>query len=210
VRLRGGDLVRASSVVLATSARDAARLVNGGEHPALRRIVDGLVPVKTACLDVALSRLPSPGNPVVQDLDGPRFTSAHSVYTPRVAPEGAALVVAFKQLDPRRPGDSAEDERDLEGLLDAAQPGWRGVLVRRQYLPRIESVGALPTAKGGGFAGRPGSRVPGIEGLYLAGDWVGPEGFLADASAASARRAAALVLEDGAAAWDRVAAGSVR
>jgi hypothetical protein len=34
--------------------------------------------------------------------------------------------------------------------------------------------------------------VPGIAGLYLAGDWVGPEGFLADASTASARAAAAL------------------
>jgi phytoene dehydrogenase-like protein len=114
------------------------------------------------------------------------------------------------QLDPRRPGDPAEDERDLEDLLDAAQPGWRDVLVRRQYLPRIESVGALPTAAGGGFAGRPGPKVPGIEGLYLAGDWVGSEGFLADASMASARRAAGLALEDGAATRGRVVAGSAR
>jgi hypothetical protein len=70
------------------------------------------------------------------------------------------------------------------------------VLVRRQYLPRIESVGALPTAESGGFAGRPGARVPGIDHLYVAGDWVGPEGFLADASLASARRAAWHALDD--------------
>jgi hypothetical protein len=31
----------------------------------------------------------------------------------------------------------------------------------------------------------------------MAADWVGPEGFLVDASMASARRAAELVLEDG-------------
>jgi len=60
-------------------------------------------------------------------------------------------------------------------------------------------VGTLPIAKSGGFAGRPGPRVPGIEDLYLAGDWVGPEGFLVDASLASARRAAWLALEDRAA-----------
>jgi len=95
-------------------------------------------------------------------------------------------------------------------MLDAAQPGWRDVLVDRQYLPRIEAVGALPTAAGGGFAGRPGPRVPGLENLYLAGDWVGPEGFLADASAASARSAARLVLEDDLPARRGVAAGSVR
>src|SRR5215217_4388339 len=42
VRLRDGSSVRAAAIVLATEARDAARLVDEEEHPALRRIVDGL------------------------------------------------------------------------------------------------------------------------------------------------------------------------
>ena len=209
VRLRDGSVVRASAVVLATGPRDASKLVGGGEHSALPRVVDRLIPGRVACLDVALVRLPSPDIPVVQDLGGPRFMTAQSLYS-RVAPEGAALVYTFKQLDPRRPGDPREDERDLEDLLDAAQPGWREVLVNRQYLPRIEAVGALPTAESGGFAGRPGPRVPGLEDLYLAGDWVGPEGFLVDASVASARRAAQSVLEDDPSARREVAASSVR
>ncbi|MDQ3791525.1 MAG: FAD-dependent oxidoreductase [Actinomycetota bacterium] len=209
VWLRDGSLVRASAVVVATGSRDAAKLVDGGEHPAMRRILDGLTPARIACLDVALERLPVPDRPVVQDLDGPRFMSAQSVYS-RVAPEGAALVIAFKQLDPRYPGDPREDERDLEDLLDAAQPGWRGALVKRQYLPRIEAVGALPTAREGGFAVRPGPRVSGLDNLYLAGDWIGPEGFLVDASVASARRAAQLIPEDGRPSREKVAAGSVR
>jgi phytoene dehydrogenase-like protein len=196
VRLHDGSVVRASAVVVATSPRDAAKLVDGGENPAMGQIVEGLIPARIACLDVALNRLPVPGRPIVQDLDGPRFMSAQSVYS-RVAPEGAALIISFKQLDPRYPGDPREDERDLEELLDAAQPGWRGALVKRQYLPRIEAVGALPTAREGGFAGRPGSRVMGLHNIYMAADWVGPEGFLVDASMASARRAAELVLEDG-------------
>jgi phytoene dehydrogenase-like protein len=208
VRLRDGSVVRASAVVVATSPRDAAKLVDGGEHPAMRQIVEGLIPARIACLDVALNRLPVPGRPIVQDLDGPRFMSAQSVYS-RVAPEGAALIISFKQLDPRHPGDPREDERDLEDLLDAAQPGWRDALVKRQYLPRIEAVGTLPTAREGGFAGRPGPRVPGLDNLYLAADWVGPEGFLVDASMASARRAAELVLEDGWLSRVKVAAGSV-
>jgi hypothetical protein len=208
VRLRAGSLVQASAVVLATGPRDAAKLVDRGAHTALRRVVDGLVSGRVACLDVALSRLPFPDHPVVQDLDGPRFMTAQSLYS-RVAPEGGALVYTFKQLDPRRRGDPREDERDLEDLLDAAQPGWRDALVRRQYLPRIEAVGALPTASSGGFAGRPDTEVPGVDNLYLAGDWVGPEGFLVDASMASARRAAELVLEDGWRPRAKVAAGSV-
>ena len=208
VRLRDGSLVRASAVVVASSPRDAAKLVDGGEHPAMCRIVEGLIPARIACLDVALERLPVPDRPVVQDLDGPRFMSAQSVYS-RVAPEGAALIISFKQLDPRYPGDPHEDERDLEDLLDAAQPGWRGALVRRQYLPRIEAVGALPDAREGGFAGRPGPRVPGLDNLYLAGDWVGSEGFLVDASMASAHRAAELVMEDGWPSRRKVATSSV-
>ena len=209
VRLRDGSSVRAAAVVLATGARDAARLVDEEEHPALPRIVDGLVPARIACLDVALSRLPVAERPVVQDLDRPRFTSAQSVYA-RVAPEGAALVIAFKQLDPRHPGDPREDERDLEDLLDATQPGWRDVLVKRQFMPRIEAAGALLTVKDGGFAGRPGPEVPGIANLYLAGDWVGPEGFLVDASIASAHRAAQMVSQYVTSSQGKAVAGSVR
>ena len=208
IRLRDGSQVRASAVVLATGPRDASKLVAGGEHPALRRVVDELIPARVACLDVALTSLPSPGVPVVQDLDGPRFMTAQSLYS-RVAPEGAALVYTFKQLDPRHPGDPRKDERDLEDLLDVAQPGWREVLVDRQYLPRIEAVGALPTASMRGFAGRPGPRVPGLDNLYLAGDWVGPEGFLVDACAASARSAMRLVLDDDPSARREMAAGIV-
>jgi len=208
VRLRDGSVVRASAVVVATSPRDAAKLVDGGDHPAMRQIVEGLIPARIACLDVALNRLPVPGRPIVQDLDGPRFMSAQSVYS-RVAPEGAALIISFKQLDPRHPGDPREDERDLEDLLDAAQPGWRDALIKRQYLPRIEAVGTLPTAREGGFAGRPDPRVTGLDNLYLTGDWVGPEGFLVDASMASAHRAAELVLEDGWPSRRKVATSSV-
>jgi hypothetical protein len=52
------------------------------------------------------------------------------------------------------------------------------------------------TARGGGLAGRPGPAVQGAAGLYVAGDWVGADGMLVDASFASARRAAELCLRD--------------
>ena len=64
----------------------------------------------------------------------------------------------------------------------------------RSFLPRIAAVGTLPLASSGGLAGRPAAGVSGVGGVYLAGDWVGPEGFLADTSLASARQAARLAL----------------
>jgi hypothetical protein len=43
-----------------------------------------------------------------------------------------------------------------------------------------------------GLAGRPAVAVPGSPGLYLAGDWVGPSGWLSDAARASGQRAGLL------------------
>ncbi|EFH82611.1 phytoene desaturase family protein [Ktedonobacter racemifer] len=191
VRLSNESMLAASSVVLATSPQEAVKLIDNGAYSPLRTIVDSLVPARVACLDVALSCLPDPRYPVVQDLDHPRFMSAQSVYT-RVSPEDGALISTFKQLDPLHLTDQKQDERDLEDLLDTAQPGWRNVLVKRSFLPRIEAVGMLPTASGGGYAGRPGPEVPGIAHLYLAGDWIGT-GFLADPCMESARQVARLI-----------------
>jgi phytoene dehydrogenase-like protein len=160
----------------------------------LQDAIKSLIPAQVACLDVALRHLPAPEHPVVQDLDRPLFFSTQSQFAD-IAPAGGALLHAFKQLDPRRPGDPRDDERDLEGLIDAAQPGWREVVVRRVFLPRIAAVGMLPTAQGGGFAGRPDVTAAGVPGLYLAGDWIGAEGFLADACFASGRRAARIAID---------------
>jgi phytoene dehydrogenase-like protein len=194
VRLRDESMLAASSVVLATNPADAAKLVDSGTYAPLRAIVDPLIPARVACLDVALRRLPEPRYPVVQDLDHPRFLSAQSFYT-RITPEGGALISTFKQLDPLHLSNPEQDECELEDLLDAAQPGWRDVLVKRVFLPHIEAIGMLPTASGGGYADRPGPKVPGIANLYLAGDWIG-EGFLSDPSMGSARQVAQLILQD--------------
>jgi phytoene dehydrogenase-like protein len=194
VRLRDDRIINASAIIMATPPQDAVKLLDDGAYQPLRQIVDRLVPAQLACLDVALSRLPNARHPVVQDMEHPRFITAQSVYS-RVAPTGGALIHAFKQLDPTQPTDPREDERELEDLLDTVQPGWRDVLVKRIYLPRIEAISALPTAVGGGYAGRPGPRVPGLANLYLAGDWIG-DGFLADASMGRAHQAAQLVLQE--------------
>jgi phytoene dehydrogenase-like protein len=195
VHLRDGSFVQASAVIIAATPQDVTKLVDDGNNPALRRIVDTIIPVQIACLDVALNSLPRSCYPVVQHLERPMFLSTQSLYA-RIAPQGGALIHTFKQLDPAHPTDPHEDERELEGMLDIVQPGWRDALVKRIFLPRIEAVGALPTVSSGGFAGRPGVSASGIANLYLAGDWIGDEGYLVDASMASARQAARLVLQN--------------
>jgi len=74
-------------------------------------------------------------------------------------------------------------------LADAVQPGWRTTLVFRRFAPEMVVSHALPTP-----AGRPGIDAAGIESLYLAGDWVGVRGMLADAALSSAEEAAERIL----------------
>ena len=64
----------------------------------------------------------------------------------------------------------------------------------RRYLPRMAVTHAIPTAAGGGFRSRPAVDAIGVNGLYLAGDWVGSDGTLANAAVASASRAAERIL----------------
>ena len=62
-------------------------------------------------------------------------------------------------------------------------------MVTDRFLHRMIVAHALPRP-GAGLAGRPPVEVPGLRGVFVAGDWVGPVGMLADASLASAEAAA--------------------
>ena len=67
---------------------------------------------------------------------------------------------------------------------------WRATV---SVLKRTVSNARVDAARGG-LAGRPDVRVPEVSGLYVVGDWVGPEGLLSDASLSSAARAADAIL----------------
>jgi phytoene dehydrogenase-like protein len=195
VRLEDGNVLPAAAVVLACGPGAASQLIDGDTNPQRRRRFESIVPAEVACLDLALNQLPSERYVAVQDLERPRFLSLQSACA-RVAPAGKALVQAVKQLPAHGHTDPREDERDLEALLDRTQPGWREHVVDRVFLPRMQASSLLPAAADGGYGGRPGHRVPGVATLYLAGDWVGPEGYLLDASLASARTTATLLRDD--------------
>ena len=196
VRLRSGELVPAHAVIMAVSPYEASALVNSGTHPYLRKLAETIVPVRVACLDVALRCLPpTPHFPAILDLDQPRFLAFQSLASNIAPPEGG-LIHTLKYLDPAHPTDPHDDERDLENLLDTAQPGWRDQLVKRIFLPRIEAINMFVTASGGGLSGRPQPTVEGIAGLYMAGDWIGSEGYLVDATMASAHQVAQMILHN--------------
>jgi phytoene dehydrogenase-like protein len=103
----------------------------------------------------------------------------------------------MKQLDPRTASDARVDQRDLEQFMDQIQPGWRDVVVEQHFLPRMPAAWLLPLASRGGLGARPSHRSSSVSNVFFAGDWVGPRGWLVDASLDSARAAARAILTSG-------------
>jgi len=188
VRLADGGEQAAAAVILATDPAAASALA-GPAARGLARFASTAVPVRAACLDLCLARLPRERATFALGIDQPLYFSVHSARA-ALAPAGTALIqlARYRECDGRE-RDSAADERELEGLMDMMQPGWREVVVDRRFLPTMVVTHAMPSAAMGGLAGRPASSVREIPGLHVAGDWVGGEGMLADASFASAAQA---------------------
>jgi phytoene dehydrogenase-like protein len=195
LRLRSGETYKASAVILATGPSVAVKMVEGGGETVLHEWAVESLPVKAACLTLALSHLPRTRSGLFAlGIDRPLYCIAHSV-SARLAPEGGAVIHVMKNHATGEDADARADRKELEELLDLVQPGWRASLMHARFLPSITVSNAVVTAARGGTKGRPGPGVPGFDNLYVAGDWVGAEGMLLDAAVASAHHAALALLE---------------
>lgn len=192
-----GTHIPASDVLLAVDPRTAASMLDSPIPAEWRQAI----PLTVATLDVALSSLPDPRNLQAVSIDQPMHLAVHSAFA-QLTPKGGALVHVTRclrdtngSLDAdERPATRAVSatEQSMESLLDQMQPGWRSRVVHRRFFPALTASNSVPVVG----ARRPAAST-GIGGLYLAGDWVGDEGMLADASLASARAAARAVLAAG-------------
>lgn len=185
VELSDGTTIASRAVVATGSPEDVAELVG------TERTSKSDEALRIACLDLALRSLPVPRATFALGLDVPLYFSVHSA-SAKLGPDGGALVHVAKYLPQGHDAAPQQDLAELERLLDLVQPGWRDLVVFRRFLPRLAAAHSFPRADSGGLGGRPSVAVKGTEGLFQAGDWVGPNGMLADASMASAREAALL------------------
>ena len=186
--------VSAKIVVIAAGPNDAYSLFDDNERPdVLSKAAKEAKPIRLVCLDVALSSLPDKDVTFALGVDRPLYFSVHSAYA-KIAPEGGALVHVAKYLGTSIEPKPREDQPELEEFLDFLQPGWRQVLVKKRPLPNMVVSNALVTAADGGLGGRPDVKI--AENLYIVGDWVGKEGLVSNASVASAKNAAQLILNE--------------
>jgi phytoene dehydrogenase-like protein len=189
IELAGGERCAADAVILAGGPEELRGLVDDGRHPVFTRALEKALPVRAACLDLGLSSLPNPKHLFTMGIDRPLYYSVHSAAA-KLAPEGQAAVCLVRYLRAEERPTREELEADFHPLLDALQPGWRERVVTHKLLRELVVSHDLPQAALGGLSGRTPGPVSGIANLHLAGDWIGPEGMLADAAFASAKAAA--------------------
>ncbi len=138
-------------------------------------------PLKAAALDVAVRGVPAPG--YVLGVDRPLYGTTQSPPA-RQAPAGDAVVSVLRYGTTTAAADRPEMERWLSLIGVGAEQ-----IVHQRFLASVQVSGAAPRAVTGGLAGRPAVAATGSRGLFLAGDWVGSRGLLADASLASGHEA---------------------
>ena len=185
IRTATEDLSARTTIVAAGGPETAERLTGA----------TGLVeaagpPTRVAVLDLALDH--QPDHRFVLGIDHPVYFSVHGPPA-RLAPDGQAAASAVRYLHPDADDPADENRSALEDIAAASGVQASSLLADR-YLHAMTVTHGIPLAERGGLAGRPGIDAADRPGVLIAGDWVGPEGMLADAAAASAWAAADVLL----------------
>lgn len=178
------ELPDGPAVIVAAGGPGAAAALTGHAYPAG-------VPAEATVVDVGLSR--PPRHDFVLGVDRAIYTSNHGIAADMTPPDRSSLSVAA-YLAPDAPPVDADELRSFVTQLGVPADH----VVEERYLRRMTVVTGIATAATGGIPGRPPVAVPDRPGVFVAGDWVGPRGHMADAvlaSAADAARAAVTHVE---------------
>jgi hypothetical protein len=153
-------------------------------------------PAKVATLDLALTNLPNPDVYGAYGMDKPLYLSLHSAFAKLSTDGKGVLFHAMKYLDSSVKPNPLQDRKELEGFLDMVQPGWRNLVTRQRFLPSMVASNTVINNNDIMMKNRPDIKVPGVNNLYIIGDWVGSYGMLADTSFASAKAVALKILNE--------------
>ncbi|HVP82662.1 MAG TPA: oleate hydratase [Nitrososphaeraceae archaeon] len=199
IRLSNNTAISYYNVIIATNPSHVYSLLkdNALVNPEFLSQLEKMNrPARVATLDIALSGLPNPNVYGAYGMDVPLYLSLHSEFAKLSVDGNGVLFHAIKYLDSSTEPNPIQDKMELEGLLDMVQPGWRKMVVRQRFLPNMIASNTFLNNNKGFMENRPNMEVPGVDNLYIIGDWVGPDGMLADTSFASAKAVALKILSE--------------
>jgi phytoene dehydrogenase-like protein len=181
IAVEPGRVVTAERVIVARTSVLAAGGPSVVERLTGRPLSGTLTaPFTATVLDLCLSRL---HEGVTLGLDRPYYLSPHAPLA-KLAPTGGGLVtlMSYNPPDNDRASDTTRAElREMARLSGIADD----TVLHERFLAKCTVAHGGPSATAGGAAGRPSIDADGLEGVFIAGDWVGSEGWIADCSAAS-------------------------
>jgi phytoene dehydrogenase-like protein len=183
VTLSGGQEIQAGAVVLAAGTPGAAATLLGDRPSAWAHLGPE---VEASVLDLGLRQ--GLEHPILFGIDPPMYLVDHAKSAKDLAPEGGGLVHVLHYLPLGDQTPAAELRAGLEehARLAGVEPS---IVEEQRFLLRMTVVGAVPTPTSGGLTGRPAIDSTGVPGVFVAGDWVGPRGWLSDASLSSGEAA---------------------
>lgn len=189
--------LEAPAVIFAAPVQGLPGLVDSGLPDEYRKRCASLAPTCGISMDLCLDR-------VVSDLDScfvttppimmGQFTSNIDAST---APKGKQLATFFYPLKSSVMSDRASLEAEQKNMtlrLERMFPGLTEAVEWERVL-RLKMVDGFEPRVGQTRKDRPGTRVPGVENLFLAGDCVGVKGKGGDVAFTSGIEAARAVLE---------------
>lgn len=198
IRLSDDTVFSYENVIIATNPTEAYQLLRNNtaiNSSFMMQLEKMKKPAKVATLDLALSNLPNPNVYGAYGLDIPLYLSLHSAFA-RLSTDGnGVLFHVMKYLDSSFESDPVQDKIEMESFLDMFQPGWRKLVVRKRFLPNMIASNTALSYSNGIMGTRPDIKVPGVNNLYIIGDWVGQEGMLADTSFSTAKTVALKILD---------------
>ncbi|WHY31458.1 phytoene desaturase family protein [Bacillus wiedmannii] len=186
------EVFEAGAVIVTTPPKEACKIIKGAEGTSLQKWCEQSIQVTVAALDIGLKQLPNPLHHFALGLDQSIFFTNQS-RAAKLSEDGSIVVSLIKYHNPvLELNHIQEDKEQLENAMELLHPNWKREVVEQQYLPEITVVHDFPHID---RVEKPGPNIPGMPGVYVAGDWAGHDEILADAAVASGKRAALHILK---------------
>ncbi len=130
VTLANQQIVSTKYVISTASPQTTCTMVKHAEGTNLAALKETILPVKGACLDVALRRLPNPKISFALDLVNPLYYSNHSKSAKLSRNPEHCVIHLVKYLRSGEEQEPMNIKADLEGFLEKVQPGWKDEVER--------------------------------------------------------------------------------
>ena len=162
---KNNESIFARTVLSTASPKETAKMLQEHGKSSSLEYLNELLPIRAACLDIVLSKIPEPHTFFAMSMDQPLYFSNHSKVARLTENENYSVIHVMKYLRFNETQEETEVKYELEQFISRLQPGWEKFVVYKRFLPRLTVSHGMLSAK----KARPYPVVKQIPGLFIAG-----------------------------------------